>query len=451
MNTGISLNERFTQMQSKPQPQSRGRSRSRSRSRRIVDSGAGNPGISAANSRLLQEFKRRHTVQTALKLKRRSLRTNAVSGRGARVGGVKSLRLAPNGKPMRSNNVTRVATMRADLVASGIVGRNRSSGSSNRRFPASGGGAGGGNGGSGGLRQRLGQRRPSVGGAAERVERRQRQQQQQHQQQASRGRSRSRSRSRLPQPQRMERGRSQSRGRSVGRSQSRNRDRSAQRRVPVKQRLSVKHRLGVRPGQGNNNQGNQAKNPRQRRASSQLRGVAGGRVEKRRNGKVPQKKGISASIAGRQGRPRGRSAVRNAAAANNSAPARRSRSRNRAVAAAAAAAANATASGRANPRQRRGRSAVAAKGNNISSSNNNNINNNRNGKTNKNGKAKAKAANGGKQGPQQEARRGRSRSRKPAGKSVTSGQETNRIGSDGYRHLKHNIFNSYNLHSSLNP
>ncbi|KAH8344316.1 hypothetical protein KR084_009593 [Drosophila pseudotakahashii] len=407
MNTGISLNERFTQMQSNQAPQGRGRSRSRSRSRRIVDSGAGNPGVSAANSRLLQEFKRRHTVQTALKLKRRSLRTTGVSGRGARVGGVKSLRLAPNGKPMRSNNVTRVATMRADLVASGNAARNRRSGSSTRRFPASNGGGGG----VGGLRQRLGQRRPSVGGAAERVERRQRQQQQQ---QAPRGRSRSRSRSRhpQPQPQRADRGRSQSRGRSVGRSQSRNRDRSAQGRVPVKQRLSVKHRLGVRSGQGNNQANNKAKNPRQRRASSQLRGVAGGRVEKRRNAQTSQKKGVSASLAGRQGRPRGRSAVRNAAAggraANNSAPARRSRSRNR-VAAVAAAAATATAQGRANPRQRRGRSAGAANGNNTS-----NNNNNRNGKTNKTGKGKA--ANAGKQAPQQQARRGRSRSRKPTGK-----------------------------------
>lgn len=71
VHTGISLNERFTQMQTqKPQPQGRGRSRSRSRSRRIVDSNVGNPAVSAANSRLLQEFKRRHTVQTALKLKR---------------------------------------------------------------------------------------------------------------------------------------------------------------------------------------------------------------------------------------------------------------------------------------------------------------------------------------------------------------------------------------------
>nr|XP_036674884.1 serine/arginine repetitive matrix protein 2 [Drosophila suzukii] len=400
MNTGISLNERFTQIQSKQPPQGRGRSRSRSRSRRIVDSGAGNPGVSAANSRLLQEFKRRHTVQTALKLKRRSLRTTGVSGRGARVGGVKSLRLAPNGKPMRSNNVTRVATMRADLVASGNAARNRRGGSSTRRFPASNGG------GVGGLRQRLGQRRPSVGGAAERVERRQRQQQQQ----APRGRSRSRSRSRLPQPQRTDRGRSQSRGRSVGRSQSRNRDRSAQGRVPVKQRLSVKHRLGVRSGQGNIQGNNTAKNPRQRRAPSQLRGVAGGRVDKRRNAQISQKKGVSASLAGRQGRPRGRSAVRNAAgggvAVNNSGPTRRSRSRNR-VNTVAAAAATATDQGRANIRQRRGRSAGAAKGNNISK-------NNRNGKTNKNGKSKA--ANGGKQAPQQQARRGRSRSRKPTGK-----------------------------------
>ncbi|KAH8264367.1 hypothetical protein KR038_007609 [Drosophila bunnanda] len=416
VHTGISLNERFTQMQTqKPQPQGRGRSRSRSRSRRIVDSNAGNPGISAANSRLLQEFKRRHTVQTALKLKRRSLRNTTVNGRGARVGGVKSMRLAPNGKPIRSNNVTRVATMRADLVANGNIGRNRRSGSAARRLPASGGGGGG------GLRQRLGQRRPSVGGAAERVERRQRQQQQQQQQQTLRGRSRSRSRSRLPQVQRVERSRSQSRGRSTGgRSQSRNRggnrDRSAQGRVPVKQRLSVKYRLGVRPGQSN-----QTKTQKPRRASSQLRGVAGGRVEKRRNAQNTQKKGISASLAGRRGPQRGRSATRNAAAAarggaaTGSAPAsaRRSRSRSRAAAVVAAAAdAVATAPGRrANPRQRRGRNAVAAKGNNNT---NNNKNINRNGNTNKNGKGKA--ANKGKQGPgpQQQARRGRSRSRKPS-------------------------------------
>lgn len=67
--TGISLNERFTQMQSRqqqPTEAQRGRrSRSQSRSRRIVDAAA-----SVANTRLLQEFKRKHTVQTALKLKR---------------------------------------------------------------------------------------------------------------------------------------------------------------------------------------------------------------------------------------------------------------------------------------------------------------------------------------------------------------------------------------------
>lgn len=67
--TGISLNERFTQMQSRQQqpaeaPRGR-RSRSQSRSRRIVDAVS-----SVANTRLLQEFKRKHTVQTALKLKR---------------------------------------------------------------------------------------------------------------------------------------------------------------------------------------------------------------------------------------------------------------------------------------------------------------------------------------------------------------------------------------------
>jgi len=120
-----------------------------------------------------------------------------------------------------------------------------------------------------------------------------------------------------------------------------------------------------------------------------------------------------------------RSVARNAAsssgAVNNSASARRSRSRNRAAAVAAAAIA-ATVQGRANPRQRRGRSAGAAKGKII-----------RNGKADKN--AKVKATNGVKSGPQQQVRRGRSRSRKPTGKSETSGQETNRTGS-GNRHLK---------------
>ncbi|KAH8418440.1 hypothetical protein KR009_003877 [Drosophila setifemur] len=403
--TGISLNERFTQMQSMQQhQQGRGRSRSRSRSRRIVDN-AMNPSVSAANSRLLQEFKRRHTVQTALKLKRRSLRTT--SGRGARVGGVKSVRLAPNGKPMRSNNVTRVATMRADLVAN-----SRRSGSSTNRLPTVSAGK---------LRQRLGQRRPSVGGAAERVERRQRQQQQQQQQQQlqqrGRSRSRSRSRSRVPQVQRLERVRSQSRSRSNGpqrsqsRSRSRGRDRSTQGRLPVKQRLSVKHRLGVRSGQVK--QGSLAKNQRQLRASSQLRRLAGGRVEKRRNSYNSQKNGVSASLAGKKGRPRGRSTTRatvaaGAKAANGPASARRSRSRNRATVATAAAAT--TAPGRDNSRHRRqGRSAGAGKGKN-----------NRNGNNNNN--VKGKAANSGKQGPgqQQLARQGRSRSRtgrKPAGKS----------------------------------
>lgn len=89
--TGISLNERFTQMQSRqqqPPAAARGRrSRSRSRSRRIVDAAA-----SVANSRLLQEFKRKHTVQAALKLKRvRVLTKNKTKNHHSNYSGIEAM------------------------------------------------------------------------------------------------------------------------------------------------------------------------------------------------------------------------------------------------------------------------------------------------------------------------------------------------------------------------
>ncbi|XP_068152367.1 arginine/serine-rich protein 1 [Drosophila tropicalis] len=402
VHTGISLNDRFTQMQSQAVKQSRPqRSRSQSRSRRIV-----NPSVSAANSRLLQEFKRKHTVQTALKLKRRSLRNTAGGGggasRGPRIGGVKPVRLGPNGRPMRSNNVTHVATMRADLVANA----RRRSNSSNRPTRSSSQ--------VGGLRQRLGQRRSNVGGAAERVERRRQQQQQQQQQQLGR-RNRSRSRSRQAQPVRS---RSQSRGRersqSRPRSQSRNRfaggrNAGAQRRggAAVRssssgRRVSVKQRLGVRPGQAAAGSPAVGKGNRRvpRRGASKLRGVAGGRVEKRRNSSNQTQKGVSASLSGR-GRQRGRSAAAAPGAVNSAAAStsRRSRSRTRA-------AVNAGLATTTNRPIGRGKVANKAANRNGNKNNNNNNNNNRRNR---------KSAPGGKAKPHQQqagaVRRGRSRNR----------------------------------------
>ncbi|XP_064550149.1 serine/arginine-rich splicing factor 4 [Drosophila montana] len=411
--TGISLNERFTQMQSRqqqPPAAARGRrSRSRSRSRRIVDATA-----SVANSRLLQEFKRKHTVQTALKLKRRSLRTTA-GGANARLGGIKALRLGANGKPVRLNNGTRLATMRADLIANN--GRARRSNSSSARRSSSA---------VRGLGQRLGLRRPVVGGAAERVAQRRRglsrqQQQQPLPQLQSRGRSRSRGRARS-----LSRGRDQSRGRSqsVGRTQSRGRRQLSANggrgvsagggggRAPG--RVSVKQRLGVRPGvaaaaaaaakgAANKRRGN-------RRGNSQVRGVTAGRIEKRRNSNTAQKTVIAAAGGrGRKGRARGRSAVRAAAAVGAASAATnrsrsRSRSRSRArqgkVAASAAASSNGRQKG-AGPvgARRRGRSlqrtgGKVAKGANI------------NGNKKKNNSTEAVKPNQLQQG-----RRGRSRGR----------------------------------------
>ncbi|KAL7735138.1 hypothetical protein ACLKA6_008401 [Drosophila palustris] len=152
--TGILLNERFTQMQYReqltptptltptltatPNPTRGRRSRSRSRSRRIVEAAAG-----GGNKRLLQELERKYFTQTA---------GNAA---GLRVGGIKPLRIGPGGKLVRSNRSDRGATMRADLIANGECGRRSNSGTRQSSAAVS----------VAGLRQRLGASRPSTGGS----------------------------------------------------------------------------------------------------------------------------------------------------------------------------------------------------------------------------------------------------------------------------------------------
>lgn len=206
--------------------------------------------------------------------------------------------------------------MRADLIANN--GRARRSSSISARRP---------NSAAGGLRQRLGLRRPTVGGAAERVAQRRRgltRQQPQPQLQQQRARSRSRGRARS-----QSRGGDQSRGRSqsVGRSQSRGR-RSQQPTIGGRTngrvggrvgggsggsgrapgRVSVKQRLGVRAGVAAAAGGIGAGSKRRsnRRGNSQMRGVAAGRIEKRRNSNAAQKTVATAAGRGRKGRARGR-------------------------------------------------------------------------------------------------------------------------------------------------
>lgn len=183
---------------------------------------------------------------------------------------------------------------------------------------------------SGNIANRLGPRRPTVGGAAQRIAKRKLERQRGRiggnrrlatpgrsaGLNISRGRSRSRSRTRVQ----IENGRSRSRShiRKVdilannrnrsrnknvndaantpirrGRSRSRTRGRGG---INNKSTLSVKARLGIRPGQNNN----------RRNASLTRRGVQSGRVEKRRN--TTNTNGTRATVGNntRRGRPRSR-------------------------------------------------------------------------------------------------------------------------------------------------
>ncbi|GBP93316.1 hypothetical protein EVAR_67959_1 [Eumeta japonica] len=144
--TGLSLNERFTAISTQPKVVTnigtghRSRSRSRSVQRQIPAAMSSDRNSSRANQRLLAQLQRKHKVQAALKLKRRSMRTvgggTYGNGNGSvriRRGSVKAFRVGANGKPIRTNSLA-------------VLQRN--------------------------LANRLGPRRPTVGGAAQRVAKR---------------------------------------------------------------------------------------------------------------------------------------------------------------------------------------------------------------------------------------------------------------------------------------
>lgn len=157
------------------------------------------------------------------------------------------------------------------------------------------------------LANRLGPRRPTVGGAAQRVAKRNLDRQRRRgggggnlngRGRSSglngRGRSRSRSRTRTLSDNGRSRNRSRSRNRNGndannsastnnarrGRSRSRSRGRGGATGAGGKSNLPIKARLGVRPGTAQANRGG---NNRRRSASLTRRGVQSGRVQKRRN------------------------------------------------------------------------------------------------------------------------------------------------------------------------
>ncbi|KAM7361280.1 uncharacterized protein ACRADG_011001 isoform 2-T2 [Cochliomyia hominivorax] len=316
--TGLSLNERFTAISSQPKVvtnigsgrRSRSRSRSVQRQVPVAANAAADHATTRANQRLLAQLQRKHKMQAALKLKRRSMRTvgggsnNNGNGR-IRRGSVKAFRVGANGKPIRTNSLARIATMKADKETLNI--RNRPLRRSNS---------------SGNLANRLGPRRPTVGGAAQRVAKRNLERQRRggaingRGRSAginNRGRSRSRSRTRtLSDNGRNQRSRSRNRNgnegnnsQNVRRGRSRSRSRSGRGSAGNvnKSSLPVKARLGVRPGLTANRGNN-----RRRNASLTRRGVQLGRVQKRRNS--TNVNAAAGSDNNGRGRKRSRSAVR---------------------------------------------------------------------------------------------------------------------------------------------
>lgn len=128
--TKISLNDRFTVMQSvgPKVPPIRKISRRRTQSASLDSGGGGSGGgggpqtASLANRKLLEQLEKKHKIQAALKLKRRSLKANLPTRQrlqnriGLKKGTINAIRLAPNGKLTRSNSLSNIATMKADLI-----------------------------------------------------------------------------------------------------------------------------------------------------------------------------------------------------------------------------------------------------------------------------------------------------------------------------------------------
>ncbi|XP_037923826.1 chromatin target of PRMT1 protein [Hermetia illucens] len=152
--TNLSLNDRFTVMQSVgpklPTPTRKVAPRRRTQSASSILEKP-SPNVSLANRKLLEQLDKKHKMRAALKLKRKSMkailpnRPRLRNRIGLRKGAATAaIRLTPSGRLSRSNSLTNVATMKADLVQTTTLRRSNSTSS---------------------LAGRLGSRRASTGSA----------------------------------------------------------------------------------------------------------------------------------------------------------------------------------------------------------------------------------------------------------------------------------------------
>ncbi|XP_055908309.1 serine/arginine-rich splicing factor 4 isoform X2 [Eupeodes corollae] len=116
--TKMTLSDRFTAFSEQPKINPR-------TSRRDIDSPVSR-AASIANRRLLKQLAQKHTMEAALKLKRRSMKARpqpttaaykrVTNGQPLKRGTIKALRLGPSGRLLKANSISNVATMEADFL-----------------------------------------------------------------------------------------------------------------------------------------------------------------------------------------------------------------------------------------------------------------------------------------------------------------------------------------------
>jgi len=135
--TSLSLNDRFTIFQTVPKNGATSpRRRARSRSRSVNSRSKPAPKSSLQNRRLLEQLDQKHMMRAALRLKKKSLRSNIplrqrynsqmknrILKRSAQA---TTLSVGPGGRLKRANSLRNIGTMRADLVGNGKLRRSNS-------------------------------------------------------------------------------------------------------------------------------------------------------------------------------------------------------------------------------------------------------------------------------------------------------------------------------------
>ncbi|XP_037026521.1 putative uncharacterized protein DDB_G0286901 [Bradysia coprophila] len=133
--TRISLNDRFTIIQT-VQPNAAAASPRRRRSQSANSRIRSSPKSSLQNRRLLEQLDQKHMMRTALRLKKKSLRSNLplrqrlntqmknrIMKRGLTA---TTLSVGPGGRLKRANSLRNIGTMQADLVGGGNLRRSNS-------------------------------------------------------------------------------------------------------------------------------------------------------------------------------------------------------------------------------------------------------------------------------------------------------------------------------------